>query len=368
MKVLVVGYTKRFTYNVLEVRLVKSLLSLGFDVVVWGHDRDKKIISEISNIGGRIAPVVDYPPFEEKFDVVFYVSSYLTSPPLNASWLDKPLIYFGVDAWGKTDMWETMKSLVSYFGKLWKGGFPVEFWAVSDGVAEDIKDLTQEDVPVTVIKGRVPDEVFLVPEDYCVSPIRPRRNMITWIGNLMEKRTYKTVWSSILSEFKDKFLTIVDPQPYFPSNDRRIVPFIKLNYLSVLRIIYQSEVVVAPYTHNQYHPHQNPIKYWECVALNTPIVITNVSMLEKDDKCLCMMVNDEETATQFVISSIKKILKGEVKPPFSDPDSLAQWRRENWFTYLVALHLKGVMEKWNLEIPSQLLQFLDTVNEWRANG
>lgn len=363
MKVLVVSYTKRLPHNVLDTRLVKSLLTLGLDVVVWGHDRYKNIVSEIRNIGGRVAPVIDSPPYEEKFDLIFFVTSYLPSPLIVVDWLKVPIVYFGVDAWGKSDRWETMKYFVSSLGELYKKGFPLEFWAVSEGVAQDIKDLVQSDVPVTVIKGRVPDEVFLVPEELCVSPTRPRRNIILWIGHNMKDRTYKLVWTTILSQFSDRFLTIVDDDPYIPSADRRVVPYINLNHLSSLRLIYQSEVVVAPYTHGHYHIYQNPIKYWECLSLNTPFVVTNVEMLKGDSKCLCLMTENEETATQFVVSSIKKILTKEVNPPFTDPQTLHKWRRENWFTRLVALNIKGVLEKWNLEIPSQLSRFLDTTTE-----
>lgn len=361
MKVLVVSYIKRLVPGMLEWRLIRSFLRLGLDVYVWAHDYEGLDVQPIYDIQGRPAHISKECPYGEKFDLIFFASTCLPSVPLYAEWFDTPMVYVGLDAWGKGTRWDTMKSVVETFGKLYRRNFPIDFWAVSDGVAEDIREVTQLDVPVTVIEGRVPDEVFLVPEEFCVSPNRKRRNMITWVGYMMKERTYKVVWSYIVSEFKDMFLVLVDNDPFYPPDERKVIPYVNIDYLSCLRLIYQSEVVVAPYTHKSYHPYQNPLKYWETISLNTPFIVTNVEMLKDDEKCLCAMVDDEETAAEFVINSIKKVIAREVLPPFKSSQELSEWRRKHWFTAHVGTALKGVIEKWNLKIPSQLSQFLDTV-------
>lgn len=347
MKALVYSYAGRLQLGVLDRRLPQALLNFSDSVVVWAEgDTSSPTITNV--LAGKVAEVAKRFPLLYNPDVIFFVTHSSSHTLFNLDWVNKPLIVFWADRWKGS--WDLVVDFLQAVMRLDKLGGNIHYWAASKGGQSEIKEVTGKDA--LLIEGRVPDEVFLFPEEGLMNP--PKRDIILWIGNQLEKRTIPQVWEALLKAFPDHFLVCVDPtldKP--PIQDRRVILFKGLNYLKLLRLIAQSKVVVAPYKRDiPYARKSNPIKYWEAVALNVPCVISNIEF--SNVGCYRGVFDDDRTAVEFIVETTRKVLSGEIPPPFLDPETLHRFRVENWFSLQVARALKEVVEC------SQLSQFLDT--------
>lgn len=336
MKVLNYSYSERLKLGVLDTQFAKAMLNFADEIVIWAEGY--KCTVEHSILGKKAVAVDSFPLFYDP-DIVFFLTHSSEHILFNLDWADKPKVVFWADKWAGT--WKGAANFLKSVANLGEKVGNMHYWAVSKGAQEEIKEITGRDA--LLILGRVPDEVFLFPEEHLVKP-QPKRNVILWAGNLVNKRTITAVWDALLKAFPDHFLVFADPTIEAPPvADRRAIVYKGLRHMKTLRLMGQSKVVVAPYKREiPYISVCNPVKYWEAVSLNIPVVATNAPPVGHG--MLSKVCDNDNEAAEFVVETVRKVLKGDIPPPFSDPDELRKFRQENSFTEQIRRALQGVLK------------------------